>query len=197
MRFIAISILLPILIFVVYMDVIYEPQLKTVSAELDLTAIIAAHEQEQEELRLAREKKAREPYVRKITAKYGVDEFLADEIVKVAKKKANKHITYKDIIAIIGIESSFRPNICSQLRPDPACGLMQIRGGIWRISAWELHDVERNIGHGTRILTHYYQILGRKDGAIQAYNIGITAYLGGQSNDVYLEKYQREVAFYR
>lgn len=195
MRYVVIQTL--VLIFIVYFDGIYQPETRTVSSELDLTEIIATHNAEQEQLQLARERKARAPYVRVITRKYGIDEQLADEIVEVARKKANKHITLRDIVAIIGIESGFRPYVCSQLRPDPACGLMQIRAGIWRINANDLRDIEKNIEHGTRILTHYYELLGRKDSAIQAFNIGITAFQEGKRNDEYLEKYHREVAFYR
>lgn len=151
---------------------------------------------EQERQRLESSKTAeRMKAVAAITTRYKVDEQLALQIVKLAKKHQRDDFPKaSDIIAIIGVESSFRPNVKSQLKKDPAVGLMQVRPGVWKIPHVELSTIEGQIKHGARILAEYYDSIGRKDGAVMAYNIGITAYRKGRQNPRYLNKYKRELA---
>ncbi len=139
-----------------------------------------------------------EAIVQRIVTRYNVDRDIARAVVQAAhKQERDRFPKAKDIIAIVGIESSFDPKAKSQLKQDPALGLMQIRPGVWKMSPNELLTIEKNVEHGAAILEHYYNKLGKKrDSAVQAYNIGITAYLEGEKNSVYLKKYKREVALY-
>ena len=132
-----------------------------------------------------------------IVDKYSVDSMLAKEVVKLAHKYEHPDFpTAKDILAIVGIESSFRPTIKSQLRTDPARGLMQVRPGVWKIDPEELEDIEGNIMHGASILRRYYNKLDNKQAAVQAYNVGITDFRQGVKNPRYLSKYQKEYGRY-
>jgi soluble lytic murein transglycosylase-like protein len=102
----------------------------------------------------------------------------------------------EDIIAIVGIESSFRPTVKSSLKTDPAVGLMQVRPGVWKVSHKELSTIDGQIKHGANILAQYYDKIGKVEGAVMAYNVGITAYRKGKTNKKYLNKYKTEVAMY-
>ena len=126
-------------------------------------------------------------------SKYSVDPQLFSRIVSAARKHAHPDFPrVDDIIAIIGVESSFQPNAVSGLKKDPARGLMQIRPGVWKIPPHELMDIEKNIKYGSKILRKYYERLGDKEAAIQAYNVGITAFRRGKTNERYLQKYKIE-----
>jgi soluble lytic murein transglycosylase-like protein len=95
----------------------------------------------------------------------------------------------EDILAVIGVESSFNPDSVSGLRRDPAVGLMQVRPGIWDIDPEHLEDIENQIKYGARILTQYYRRLGDKEAALQAYNLGITKFRRGGRNQRYVDKF--------
>lgn len=140
----------------------------------------------------------KEQLVGAITEKYNVDETLARKIVKIANAHQQPDFPKtEDIIAIVGIESSFRPHVKSKLKTDPAVGLMQVRPGVWKIPHEELSTIEGQIKHGAGILAHYYDKVGKVEGAVMAYNVGITAYRKGKTNKRYLNKYKTEVAMYR
>lgn len=144
-------------------------------------------------------KKKIDTYVQAIVSKYphNVDEDTARVIVETAMKYEKKTFPRViDIIAIIDIESSFRPHVKSSLSYDPAVGLMQVRPGIWKINKKELETIEGQIAHGSRILTEYHQQIGNIYGTVMAYNIGITAYKNGNKNYNYLAKYKRELQRY-
>lgn len=136
--------------------------------------------------------------IRVVSNRFGVDPKAADEIIRVAHQHEHSDFpTAEDILAVIGVESKFKPKAVSQLKRDPAIGLMQIRPGVWKISKQELLNIEKNIEHGARILRKYYEQLNKKeDAALQAYNIGITAYLKGKKNPRYLSKVKTERAQY-
>lgn len=144
------------------------------------------------------ETKSMREMIKAVENRFGVDSSMADRIVKVAHK--HEHVdfpTAEDILAVIGVESKFKPKARSQLKHDPALGLMQIRPGIWKLSPQELFNIEKNIEHGTRILRKYYEQLNKdEDAALQAYNIGITAYKKGKKNSYYLRKVKSELANY-
>lgn len=104
-----------------------------------------------------------------------------------------------DIIAIIAIESIFNPKAKSNLKHDPAKGLMQIRHGVWKdkINVDNMNRIESQIKHGSEILAHYYRVVDDKNKAIMAYNVGLTAALNGRTNPKYLAKYKREMQAFR
>ena len=137
------------------------------------------------------------PMVQQVTNKYNITPQLAKEVVALAYKYEHPDFpTAKDILAIVGVESSFRPEVQSKLKKDPGRGLMQVRAGVWNLDPEELNDIEANIKHGSQILHKYYTKLQNKQAAVQAYNVGITDYRKGIKNPRYLKKYQQEYGQY-
>lgn len=131
-----------------------------------------------------------------IAQKYRIDPRLARTIVVLAIKHEDKVFPRAtDILAVIGVESSFNPSAVSKLRRDPARGLMQVRPGVWKIDPSELNDIEKQIVIGVRILKKYYARTGDEEGALHAYNIGITNYRAGKTNPAYVAKVEREKSF--
>ena len=139
--------------------------------------------------------------VKSIIKKYKTNPKVAKQIIRFAKKYSYPTFPKThDIIALIGIESSFNPDAISNLTTDPAVGLMQIRPGVWNISPKDFNNIENQIKHGSKILHTYYTQLKDKDAAIQAYNIGITNYLRGNKSSrglAYLIKFQKELNLYQ
>ncbi len=138
----------------------------------------------------------RQQYVQAIVAKYPVTEYIAEKIVQAAQQNQQPVFPRtKDILAIIGIESSFRHNVSSKLASDPAVGLMQVRPGVWKteIHPSMLTHIEGQIKAGAYVLTRYYQDTHSKLGAVMAYNVGITAYRRGKTNWRYVNKYRDEL----
>jgi hypothetical protein len=98
-----------------------------------------------------------------------------------------------DILAIVGIESSYKKNATSGLKKDPAKGLMQVRPGVWGIDVKSLATIEEQIKFGADILGKYYDKLGDVDKAVHAYNVGITNFKRGKGlNPSYVDKFNRE-----
>ncbi len=141
-----------------------------------------------------------EPAVRQTVADdlsktYQVDNDMVKEIVDKAHEHGSKDFpTAKDILAIVGIESSFNPNSKSSLRHDPAVGLMQVRPHVWHLHAHDLDTIEAQIKTGAAILRKYYKKTGSAEDAVQAYNIGIGNFRKGRRNEAYLAKYQHFLA---
>ena len=130
-----------------------------------------------------------------LARRYRVSESLVQEVVDLAYKYESPTFPKAaDILAIVGIESSFDPSAKSSLRHDPAVGLMQVRPGVWNIKPGDLGTVEQQIRHGSQILSHYYTKLGNKEDAVTAYNIGITRFNRGGRNERYVSKYRNLVA---
>jgi|SRR5579859_1588287 len=151
----------------------------------------------------AKEEKA----VNQIVKRYGVNGELAAKVVQLAQKYEHPEFPKaKDILAIVGIESSFNPKAKSGLKKDPAVGLMQFRPSAWKVA--DANDVETQIKKGAEILNTYYRhLFSHKDRAIQAYNIGLAKYKEARDNPEenqeildaqkrYLDKYNREVVHY-
>jgi hypothetical protein len=120
-----------------------------------------------------------------------------DELTKIfALAKKHEHADFPkaaDILAIVGIESSFKKTATSNLEKDPAYGLMQVRPEVWGTSVKNLATVESQIKFGSDILHKYYQKLGDPDDAVHAYNIGITNFKRGTGlNPSYVEKFHKE-----
>lgn len=151
------------------------------------------HQQERE-LQKAREQRL----VQAVMSKYNIDKQLADDIVALAHKYEHpKFPTAKDILAVVGIESSFRPEAVSGLQKDPARGLMQVRAGVWGLDPSELESIEQQIAHGAMILSQYYAKLKSKQAALHAYNVGLTAFRRGEDNPNYVDKFKKELRLYK
>ena len=86
---------------------------------------------------------------------------LAKEIAKVILEKSAEHnVSYHVIMGVIEVESNFNPFSVSNLKTDPARGLMQVRYNIWKDdlnleSPYDLHSISGGIDAGTRILRKY------------------------------------------
>ncbi len=151
---------------------------------------------------ISKKQEPEDPKVRKlvdiVTSKYKVDQDLAKDIVKSAKKHARPTFPkVEDLLAIIGIESSFRPDAVSPLKKDPAVGLTQIRPNVWGLDAKELmNDIDKQIAHSAEILARYKRELGDPEDAVHAYNVGITAFKRGDHNPNYVNKFKAEKQMY-
>mgnify|MGYP001245853986 FL=1 len=151
----------------------------------------------------APEKKVLDPKLKKLTdivvKKYNIDYDLAGEIVTLAKKHEKKSFPKtEDLLAIIGIESSFNPQAVSGLRVDPAVGLTQIRPNVWGLDAGDLKgDIEKQISTSSDILSKYSKHLNSKEDAVHAYNVGLTAFQRGDYNPNYVAKFANEKQLYR
>lgn len=133
-----------------------------------------------------------------VTKKYDIKADEAWKIVDLAiKHEASTFPKAEDILAIIGIESSFNSKAKSQLKTDPAIGLMQVRPGVWGIDPNELSSPEDQIEKGVEILKSYYQKLGKIESAVHAYNVGITTFKKGiKLNPKYVSKFETERSLY-
>jgi len=134
----------------------------------------------------------------RITNKYDVEDELANTIVELAHKYQKPGFpTAKDILAVIGVESSFDPDAVSGLSIDPAVGLMQVRPGIWNIDKSELQgDPERQIATGSDILHQYFKKSKNKNAALALYNVGPTEYKKGNTAENYVRKFYKELRLY-
>lgn len=133
-----------------------------------------------------------------IAAKYKIDQEDALEIVQLAHKYEKQSFPKaKDILAIIGVESSFDAEAVSGLKRDPAVGLMQVRPKVWGLNAQELQgNVEKQIATGSDILHLYYKKLHHRDAAVAAYNVGMSEFRGGNNAEGYVSKYMHELKSY-
>lgn len=141
-----------------------------------------------------------DPFKVAVLSKYKhVDPTLVDTIVAAARKYERPTFPKaEDILAVVGIESSFNPKAQSKLKRDPAKGLMQVRPGVWGLDHAVLADVENQIRIGADILSHYYDKLKDEDAAIHAYNVGITNLRKGRGlNPGYVSKFNKERQLYR
>jgi len=130
-----------------------------------------------------------------IQKKYkGVDDQTARQIADLAQKHAKPGFPRAvDILSVIGIESSFRPTAVSQLKNDPARGLMQMRPGVWGLKKSDLATIEKQIERGADVLHQYYEKLGSAKDALHAYNIGITNLRKNKGlNPKYVDKFRKE-----
>lgn len=127
-----------------------------------------------------------------IAKAYNIDPEDALEIVQLAHKYEKQSFPKaRDILAIIGVESSFDPDAVSGLRRDPAVGLMQVRPKVWGMNAEDLQgNVEKQIATGSDILHLYYKKLHHRDAAVAAYNVGMSEFRSGNTADGYVSKFQ-------
>lgn len=122
----------------------------------------------------------------------------AKEIAALATKYAKPSFPKAaDILSIIGIESSFRPEAVSGLKKDPARGLMQVRPKTWGMDIEALAKIEDQIRIGTDILHKYFKRVGDKESAVHAYNIGMRNFLNQTGlNPKYVTKFNKERQLY-
>jgi soluble lytic murein transglycosylase-like protein len=131
--------------------------------------------------------------------KYKIAPANAKHIVELVNKYADPVFPKaEDLLAIIGIESSFNPSAKSGLKHDKAVGLTQIRPKIWGIHAKNLRGhLDKQVELASDILNKYYQKLGSKDKAIHAYNVGLTNVRHGKGlNPAYVTKWKAELKRY-
>lgn len=99
------------------------------------------------------------------------------EVRDLVREAARRHGVPEDLVlAVIEVESSFRPTVCSGAG---ACGLMQLMprtaAGLARRLGWDdydLADPRFNIEAGTAYLAYLLQRFERLDLALAAYNAG-------------------------
>lgn len=131
-----------------------------------------------------------------IIKKYKVAPELASQVVNLAHKyEGSAFPKATDLLALIGVESSFNPAAVSGLSKDPAVGLMQVRPGMWGLEPDDIDGIEEQIKHGAHVLKKYYAKLGDKESAIKAYNIGLRNFRINKDPDAadrYYAKYNNE-----
>jgi hypothetical protein len=153
-----------------------------------------------ETTKLTQQVKIEPNYQHIISSRYKVDPEFVKKVIYTANKYSDDVFpTKRDIIVLIGIESSFKPKATSHLKRDVAVGLTQIRPHVWRHiikNKNELNSVDNQIKYAAIILKHYHKLTGTREGAILAYNNGLTAYRQGRYTRRYLVKFERETAFY-
>lgn len=134
----------------------------------------------------------------KILKKYSISPDLALKVATLAKKyEKDSFPKARDILAIIGIESSFRPHAVSNLRTDPAVGLMQVRPKVWGLNPAALKgNMDLQIKTGADVLHRYYNLLGDKAAAVHAYNVGLGNYRRGKHNPDYVYDFKNERKLY-
>lgn len=134
-----------------------------------------------------------------VASKYKVDPKIVHATVKSAIKYQREDFpTAKDILAVVGTESSFKPSAKSALKTDPAIGLMQVRPGSWKMSPKSLQTIDSQIKTGAEILHKYYVILGSRDAALHAYNVGLTNHHTKKvTNPRYVPKVEKELDLYK
>lgn len=131
--------------------------------------------------------------VQNIVDRYKVPREKAQHIVGLAQKYAKHPFPQAHhILGTIGVESSFNEKAKSNLKFDPAVGLMQVRPKVTGTSPVELKHIEGQIKHGSSLLHSLYQKTQNEDKAIQAYNIGLTSYNKGKRALNYLDKTKKE-----
>lgn len=108
------------------------------------------------------------------------------EIIQAAESAAYADFpTKKDLLGVIGVESEFNPKIIT----GSSIGLMQVCHKSHDLRPKDLFNVRYNIKKGSEILRTYYIELGKnKAAALQAYNLGVTAYRHGKRRYSYVRR---------
>lgn len=139
-----------------------------------------------------------EKLVQVAAQRYSVDTKTVQTVVSSAMKHQYSDFpTAKDILAVVGVESSFKPHAVSQLKTDPAKGLMQVRPQTWKLAPDALDTIDGQIKTGSQILRTYYEKLGSREAALHAYNVGIGNHKTGKvKNPRYVPKVDKERNLY-
>ena len=135
---------------------------------------------------------------------YDLKQQKAENLVLLAEKYADDVFPKKkDILAIAAVESEF------DYRARNSCchGLLQVNFSEHREkikgNLQTLYNPSENIKVAVKILKEYYLLVGKdKEKAIQAYNIGITAFKNGRKAKKYLNYanlnfYSRKTLIYK
>lgn len=131
-----------------------------------------------------------------IVKKHQAETELAARIVKLAFKY-EKEVFPKaaDILAIISIESDFRPIVAEKMKNDPGTGLFQQRLTMWKKELPGICgslDIEKQFQCGVEILAQKYEETGNKYSAVSAYNQGYGNYRKrGIVNSQYVTKFKK------
>lgn len=105
--------------------------------------------------------------------KYDVDPATVQAVVQSAIKHQYADFPKaKDLLAVVGVESSFNPNATSKLKKDPAKGLLQVRPGVWGLKKADLATIDQQIKQGADILHKYFVRFGTREAALHAFNVG-------------------------
>lgn len=140
-------------------------------------------------------------YAKEIVRRYKIDRRMVVDVLKYTEKHASKTFPrQEDILAVIGIESSWNHTATSNLKRDPAYGLTQIRPITWRkliATPKELLNIENQIKYAVAILKYNYRLTKNKEDAIISYNVGYGAWLKGNYEYNYLDKFTKERNKYR
>lgn len=135
--------------------------------------------------------KAEESLAQRISAQYNVDTPLPRSVVGFAKAYGRDTFpTYKDILAVIAVESSFNPSA----ENNGAYGLMQIQFEHHKekaLSPKSLKNPLHNVAIGSSVLKEYYALLRNRDAAILAYQSGPESYIRGEYNPEYLRRFNQ------
>lgn len=151
------------------------------------------------------EQKEIEKLTAKVLEKYRIKPELAAEVAMLAKKHEKPNFPRaEDILAIVGVESSFNPHAKSKLKHDPAIGLTQIRPGVNGLTPGDLDTVEKQIKVAAEQLDRYYKRFSSKETAVYAFNVGpksVNPKAHGKKkpkhiNPRYVNKYKIELARY-
>lgn len=132
-----------------------------------------------------------EPITQAIIDKYRRPEPLAHKLVYLAEKYSYPDFPNRsDILAIMAVESSFNPNAYYLGNT----GVMQINlkahPHLFRKS--KTLSVEAQVKHGVEILRRKYLFLkGNVKAAVLAYNVGAGAYLKGEYDIAYFNKWTK------
>lgn len=121
-----------------------------------------------------------------IIEKYDVDLLLYKKVLLVAKANSGHIFKANDILAIIGIESSWNPKAKST---HGAIGLTQIIPKYWKVD----HKIETQVETTYKILNEYYNELKDKNKTIIAYNCGLGNFKQGKCGKKYLRKFNKEL----
>lgn len=129
-----------------------------------------------------------------ISNSWNVSLAFAKEIVDIADKNAFEDFPKRnDILAIIAVESGFRPK--ASLRGS--YGLMQIekKSHIRKLAGRSIFSPSVNIEIGAQILNEYFKLLGKNIKAtLLSYNAGIGNYKRGRFKYEYYLKYKKQLA---
>ena len=111
-----------------------------------------------------------------VTDKYAVSDDFALKVARLAVKHEKPTFPKaEDILSVIGIESSFKPNAVSGLKHDPAVGLTQIRPGVWGIDPSKLKgNIENQVKMGANILKTYYDKVKSVPDALHAFKTAMS-----------------------
>jgi hypothetical protein len=134
-----------------------------------------------------------------VVDKYKVTDDFALKVARLAVKHEKPTFPKaEDILSVIGIESSFKPNVVSGLKHDPAVGLTQIRPGVWGIDPSKLKgNIENQVKIGANILKTYYDKVKSVPDALHAFNIGMTNFMKKKGlNPKYVQKFDAERELY-